>query len=289
MKSPDDSKSDTALLASVASDPLTPPEAAPSLDAEARIKRFQDAQSNEPPLILDDQGPGFDKEALAKLFDFSEVRLPLFSTVPAAELWPLLELAVLKPDLVEGLLQNQRDGGIDAPSARSLHRSALRDYKSEIVGELLGRGISRHAIEEFCTRVIDDKKAADLRGATGTDATTTKPAEPQRDQLADALELQPKTKRRGPKPNMGFHHAVADVVRPFLPDWKEHLEEIAEQLHEHDIESLPKWKKRNPPAKTWSRAVGNYPDVVLKALEYSLDMAARDVAEKSSETLGNPR
>jgi hypothetical protein len=46
---------------------------------------------------------------------------------------------------------------------------------------------------------------------------------------APVLPVKPKTKR-GPKANMEFHRAVAEVVNSYGSDWKRHLDQIARKL-----------------------------------------------------------
>jgi ribosome-binding protein aMBF1 (putative translation factor) len=144
MKSRDDSKSKTAPRASVATpDPPTPPpEAAP----------------------ITGQEPGLDKATLKKLYDFSETRIP-FRKFSSAKLWQLLKKGVLEKARIECLVKLQRPG-IDEAYARSLQTraDALSDYNREIIGELLGRNVSR-------------KQVADLRKALGTDSAASRTGE----------------------------------------------------------------------------------------------------------------
>lgn len=121
-------------------------------------------------------------------------------------------------------------------------------------------------------------------------STPSTTGNPRTSDVANNLVEQPKSKT-GPKPRMDFHHAVADVVRLFDTKWKQppNLERIAKELKMRKIPPLKSWGKRERPAQSWTRAVEYYPDVVRKALEYSLKMAARDIPEKPSETLGNLR
>jgi hypothetical protein len=107
---------------------------------------------------------------------------------------------------------------------------------------------------------------------------------------APALPVKPKTKR-GPKANMEFHRAVAEVVKLFGSGWKGHLDQIARRLDKskRNFPTPAAWAKRDPPAHSWGRAVGLYPNVVLKKLEYSLEKAEKEIIEKPSETLGNLR
>ena len=99
--------------------------------------------------------------------------------------------------------------------------------------------------------------------------------------------------KRGPKADIKLHREIAAVVKSFgvVSDWKRHanLETIAEKIDRQKIPASRAWAKRKPPARSWTRAVALYPNVVCKALEYHLEMAAKDTPEKPSETLGNSR
>jgi hypothetical protein len=121
---------------------------------------------------------------------------------------------------------------------------------------------------------------------------TTAPVEDTRDDVevtkGSARIIGPKA-RRGPKAKMKFHRAVAKVVHSYGPNWKKRLEQIVRKLDKSKLQPLTAWAKRNPPARSWDRAWQHYPSVVLKAIEYSLEMAAKDITEKLSETLGNLR
>ncbi len=78
---------------------------------------------------------------------------------------------------------------------------------------------------------------------------------------------------------MDYHRAIADIVMPFGDKWRneDNLERIAAQLDRDKKNTPPKkaWVTRTPLARSWKRAVENYPDVVRKAITYSLKMAQR--------------
>ncbi len=99
--------------------------------------------------------------------------------------------------------------------------------------------------------------------------------------------------KRGMTPNMKRHHDIADVVNSFNfgANWKEpsNLKKITEKMVKQHIPPSQAWVKRRPPARSWRRALEFHPDAVRKALEYSLEMAAKDNPEKLSETLANLR
>ena len=87
---------------------------------------------------------------------------------------------------------------------------------------------------------------------------------------------------RGPTANMDYHRAVTAIVKRFGDDWREisNLEEIAVALDRDKVGTPPPkiWADRNPPALRWERAVEYYPELVRKALAYSLDMNSRDIS-----------
>lgn len=99
-------------------------------------------------------------------------------------------------------------------------------------------------------------------------------------EIAKKVPLQ--LKKRGPKANMDFHRAVADLVRPYDGKWREksNLISLSKQLDRNRKETPPlfAWRSRRPPAATWSQAVGNYPSVVIHAIVHSLNMTARELA-----------
>jgi hypothetical protein len=121
-----------------------------------------------------------------------------------------------------------------------------------------------------------------LFNATETDDQSHAPAAG-----ADAAEAE----QRGPKPDSDRHRGIAEVVKQYGADWKEfsNLEKIARELKKRKIAPAKSWEKRDRPARSWIRALEYYPDLVRKALAYSLKMAAKDTAEKPSQTLANSR
>ena len=97
-------------------------------------------------------------------------------------------------------------------------------------------------------------------------------------------DAESKTKQKpGPKPNMDYHRDVAAIVKLYGEGWREesNLAKIAKEL-DRDKEGTPprkKWATRQPRARSWERAVGNYPESVRKTIAYSLRMAARDISD----------
>jgi hypothetical protein len=84
---------------------------------------------------------------------------------------------------------------------------------------------------------------------------------------------------RGPKPKMESHRAIAAVVNRYGDNWQTEssLDKIAAELDRNKARTPPPnaWANRTPPAKSWKRAITNYPVLVKHAISYSLKMAAR--------------
>ena len=76
---------------------------------------------------------------------------------------------------------------------------------------------------------------------------------------------------------MGKHKSIANVVAPYGNDWRqsENLEKIVAQLDREKVPPSKSWTRRTPPARSWEKAHLSHPDVVVKAIEYSLEMAER--------------
>lgn len=79
--------------------------------------------------------------------------------------------------------------------------------------------------------------------------------------------------RRGPQVDMDRHNAIAKIVRPYGDKWKKHLDDIVASLDQLKIETSSHWWKLPNTAKTWTRALLNYRDRVIKAIKYSLTTA----------------
>jgi hypothetical protein len=114
--------------------------------------------------------------------------------------------------------------------------------------------------------------------------------EPVRGAAENAVASKP---RRGPKPKMEYHRAVAAIVNPYGDDWQtqDNLEKIAAELGRDEAKTpIPKaWTTRKPAARRWERAVQNFPELVVKTISYSLKMAARVSGAKTLGTLANSR
>jgi hypothetical protein len=139
--------------------------------------------------------------------------------------------------------------------------------------------------------MIAERKSREIGGRT-EESTNRDQHDSLKSRVAAESELAVKPRaKRGPKANMDFHRAVAEVVNSFGMNWQgdSSLDRIARELEGRKIPSLKSWLHRSPPARSWGRAVEQHSHVVRKALEYSLKMVARDTTQSPSETLGNLR
>jgi len=204
--------------------------------------------------------------------------------------WP----AALPP---ETLLSAARGGRLDAKRTAEVLELVANGIKAPM------EQAQNSALNNLRIRFAQEKEAArqaasatDVKAAANAKSKSCEPIEDARTNSEVAKDsigiVEPKAKR-GPKANMKFHHEVAEIVNSFRfgAKWKElsNLEQIAEKMDRRKLPALGAWAKRERRARTWKRAVEFYPDVVRKALEYSLEMAPKDIPEKPSETLGNLR
>jgi len=83
--------------------------------------------------------------------------------------------------------------------------------------------------------------------------------------------------KRGPDPNMVLHQAVAKATKPFLLQWKQYLDEIAERLDRDKVNIPDSWKKWNPRPRTWSKAVSYERSRVIKRIDYTLGYLAKNL------------
>ena len=81
--------------------------------------------------------------------------------------------------------------------------------------------------------------------------------------------------KRGSRPDTENHFKVADIVRPYGDTWKDAdtLDKICSELDAAKVPPSKAWSSREPSARSWERAAGNYPDLVIKAIEYRLKRA----------------
>jgi hypothetical protein len=102
----------------------------------------------------------------------------------------------------------------------------------------------------------------------------------QKAQLAAVTAVRPGTSRsdrvgrRGPKPSI-HHYDIAAIVRRRGTAWRAELalEAICEELDERHIPLPTAWAKWQPRSRSWRRALQNQKRLVIKQLEYSLQMA----------------
>jgi DNA segregation ATPase FtsK/SpoIIIE-like protein len=77
-------------------------------------------------------------------------------------------------------------------------------------------------------------------------------------------------RKRGPRPDVANHTKVAALVRRYDDDWvlDENLIEICEALDQQRVPIPKTWPSRKDgKSHTWSRAVQNYPALVVKAIK----------------------
>src|SRR5207244_4089055 len=96
-------------------------------------------------------------------------------------------------------------------------------------------------------------------------------------------------RRRGPKPDFENHAKVAAIVSTFGEDWTadDKRPDLCEKLDEEKVPVPNKWPTRNPPSRTWSRALLNEPNLVIKTIKGRLKAAslAQSTKEKFSPKL----
>jgi hypothetical protein len=90
-----------------------------------------------------------------------------------------------------------------------------------------------------------------------------------------------RVQRRGPPANMDLHRTIFQIVKPYGSDWKDlsNLEQIAKKLDRTKRTLTPPsrlWANRRPPVRSWKSAVLHYPELVIKKIMFSLEMADRN-------------
>jgi hypothetical protein len=95
--------------------------------------------------------------------------------------------------------------------------------------------------------------------------------------VSAAISQSPSKRLRGPQAAMAKHEKIAAVVAPFGGDWKQehNLDQIAAQLDRANVPVSKSWPEHKPPVRSWSRAVTNLRQAVVKTIEYSLWMVKR--------------
>jgi hypothetical protein len=95
--------------------------------------------------------------------------------------------------------------------------------------------------------------------------------------LASAIPTGPTRKSRGPHADTAKHEKIAEVAAPHGADWKheKNLDQIVEKLDRARVPVSKSWPKRKPSARTWKTAVIYFPQDVVKAIDYSLQMTKR--------------
>jgi hypothetical protein len=76
-------------------------------------------------------------------------------------------------------------------------------------------------------------------------------------------------RKRGPKADLESHAKVAKIVRSYGDSWTtdENLSDICEALDREEIPIPKTWPSRNPPSRSWTRALTNDATLVIKAIK----------------------
>ncbi len=97
-----------------------------------------------------------------------------------------------------------------------------------------------------------------------------------------ARNAQKPQRKRGPKPDVESHLKVAALIRRYEEDWilDENLSEICEALGQQHVPIPKTWPARaDGKSHTWSRALQNYPNLVVKAIKDRLKAAETHAAK----------
>ena len=76
-------------------------------------------------------------------------------------------------------------------------------------------------------------------------------------------------RKPGPKADAENHAKVAKIIRSYGESWTtdENLVEICDALDREEVPIPKTWPQRNPPSRSWKRAVAHYPAIVIKAIK----------------------
>ncbi len=76
-------------------------------------------------------------------------------------------------------------------------------------------------------------------------------------------------RKPGPKADAENHAKVAKIIRSYGESWttEENLVEICEALDREEVPIPKTWPERNPPSRSWRRALTHYPGIVIKAIK----------------------
>ena len=82
-------------------------------------------------------------------------------------------------------------------------------------------------------------------------------------------------RKPGPKADAENHAKVAKVILSYGESWTtdENLVEICEALDREEVPIPKTWPQRDPPSRSWRRALANYPGIVIKAIKDRLKSA----------------
>jgi hypothetical protein len=91
--------------------------------------------------------------------------------------------------------------------------------------------------------------------------------------------LQPKPRKRGPRPDVESHRKVLRIVSAYGDTWTsdDNLAELCDELDREAIPVPKTWAtRRDGQARSWSRARQHYPDLVIKAIKDRCKAAQQD-------------
>jgi hypothetical protein len=83
------------------------------------------------------------------------------------------------------------------------------------------------------------------------------------------------SRKPGPKADAENHAKVAKIIRSYGDSWTtdENLIEICQALDREEVPIPKPWPQRDPPSRSWKRALTNYPGIVIKAIKDRLKAA----------------
>lgn len=81
--------------------------------------------------------------------------------------------------------------------------------------------------------------------------------------------------RRGPKPDLINLRKVVTTTTHIGKDWQNRVDSFCTELDRLKVPVPKTWPQKRPPARSWRRALENYPTLVIRAIKDRLIMAKR--------------
>ena len=81
-------------------------------------------------------------------------------------------------------------------------------------------------------------------------------------------------KRRGPSVPEGRHEKIAQIASG-VRNWRKNLDTLAVELKKNSVDPPKNWAKWKVPCRSWTRGASRRPDLFVKAIEYSIEMAQK--------------